>query len=150
MGEPARQHDRHHQVPNEGTVAERPFREVDPAHGGPFTTCPGARLCTPAMTMRSPAAMPAPATTVTMSSAREITVISRCATALLAGSTTQTNDLPPFSRSAVAGRSIRGDTGLVKETAVVMPNPHASGGLVRLSELTPGHVGRDAVGGHAR
>ena len=81
VGQAARHHDQQHQVPDEGAVLQRPGREVEAVHCGTLTDWPAVRLCTPAMTMRSPAAMPE--VTTMRSPSREPTVTSRCDTVLL-------------------------------------------------------------------
>src|SRR5262249_43375157 len=123
VGQRTRQHDRQHEEPDEGTVAERPFREVEAAH---FTVCPATRLCTPTVTTRSPAAMPL--LTEIDFPLRAMIVTSRSATLPVAGSTIQTCALPPCSSSAVAGRSMRGGTSRLSVTEIVMPSRKAGGG----------------------
>src|SRR5262249_20711080 len=52
---------RQHQVPDERAMPERPLRQIETGHepaSGMITDWPAAKLCTPAMTTRSPAATP--------------------------------------------------------------------------------------------
>ena len=65
-GQDAGHHGQEHQVGDDRTVAQRPARQVEPAHERASRTrtfCPGCSACTPAVTTTSPGSTPDATTT---------------------------------------------------------------------------------------
>src|SRR4029077_1618195 len=119
----ARDHDDEHEIGHKGTVAKRPFGEVEALHQtapSNRTFWPGSRVCTPAVTTRSPASSPCETTTVAGSCRRTST--SRREAVLLCGSTTHTAGRPFASVSALAGISMPGGADSLRLPVTVDPN----------------------------